>query len=158
MRPIADQDPHRYSLALQGALLGGSNPVQHVDFVGPPSRGGAEPERSLAQARDEAEIVGAEHRTRLASRGALEQPPGEHAVGGVHIALLRKRDVRRLVVGAFHEPDGGREREQRLEVGRRAAQVGLQAHADARVGGADCLEQLQRRVHIAGLLHVDPEK
>ena len=164
MRPVTDQDPHRHALVLERALLGGADAVQHVYLVRPPSpprppsRGGAEPEGPLAQTRDEMEIVGAEHGTRLALGGALEQPPGEHGVGGVHIALFRKRHVRRLVVGALHEPDGGREREQCLQVGRRAAQVGLQAYADTRVGGANGLEQLQRCVHVARLLHVDPEK
>src|SRR5205809_758058 len=86
----------------------------------------------------------------------IRRSPGQHGVGGVHIARFRKRDVRRLVVGALHEPDGGREREQCRQDGRRAAQVGLQACADSRVGGANRLEQLQRRVHVARLLHVDP--
>src|SRR6266516_6079963 len=112
MRPVADQHPHRYPLALERTLLGGADAVQHVYLVG--ARRRAEPEGPLAQPRDEAEVVSAEHRTRPAARGALEQPPGEHGIGGVHIALFRQRYVRRFVVGALHEADGGREREQGL--------------------------------------------
>src|SRR5712691_11295108 len=158
MRPVADQDTHRYPLALERALRGGADAVQHVHLVGAPSRCDAERQGPLAQTRDEAEIVCTEHRTRLTLGGALEQPPGEHGVGGVHIALSRQRHVRRLVVGALYQSDGGREREQGLQVGRRAAQVGLQTYADPLMGGADGLEQLQGWVHIAGLLHIDPQK
>src|SRR3989454_8466801 len=45
-----------------------------------------------------------------------------------------------------------------LEIGGRATQVRLEAHADAGVRRPRPAEQLERDVHVTGFLHVDPEK
>src|SRR5712691_2262770 len=145
--PIADQDPHRHALVLERALLGGADAVEHVHFVR--SRRGPDRQGPLAQPCDEADVVRAEYRARLALGGTLEQLPRQHGISGVDVALFRKRHARSLVVGALHEPDRGGERKQCFQVCGRTAQVGLEADTDARVGGAHGLEQLERCVHIA---------
>src|SRR3989454_7200009 len=45
-----------------------------------------------------------------------------------------------------------------LEIGGRATEVRLEAHADAGVRRPRPAEQLERDVHVAGFFHVDPEK
>jgi len=102
------------------------------------------------------QVMGAEHRVRALPRRMLQQPRGQREVARVHVALAREGDGRRLGVRTLHEPDRGGERQQALQIRRRAAEVGLQAQAHVIPLGARPLKQLEGGVHVARLLHVDP--
>ena len=66
------------------------------------------------------------------------------------------RDVRWFEVGALHEPDVQPVRDQPLEVGGRAKEVGLQDDADVVVSVvAQALVEVERRRDARALLHVD---
>src|SRR5689334_8034874 len=77
-----------------------------------------------------------------------QRPPGQREVARVHVRLARKRELGRLVVRALHQPDSGAGGEQRLQVAGGAAQVGLEAYADAAVALARPADEAQRRVHV----------
>src|SRR5206468_1705222 len=81
----------------------------------------------------------------------------EREVIGVDVALARERDLGRLAVGPFHEADAGAGGKQPFHVRRGAEQVRLHADADVGVLGAHAPGQVERRVDVARLLHVDPQ-
>ena len=77
----------------------------------------------------------------------------------VHVGLRRVGDLRRLEVGALHEAEIRREREQLGEVALRADEVRLEHGADAVVTRlAQPPVDPERRVDDARLLHVDPHE
>jgi hypothetical protein len=74
------------------------------------------------------------------------------------VGLSGKRDVWRLEIRAFHQPDGRSQRQERLEVFLRAMQVRLNRDTDGRGTLARALEQVERAIDIRRALHVDPHE
>ena len=104
-------------------------------------------DQRLVVRRDRGEASGRER--------ALDQP----RVGRVDVLLLGVRDRLRLEVGALDEAEVRLELEQRLEIGRRAVEVGLQHRADVLVALlAEAAVDAQRRVDVERLLHVEPDE
>src|SRR6185312_260765 len=87
-----------------------------------------------------------------------EQTIAERVIRVVGVLLLWVRDVGRFAIGALHQADGRREWHERLEVGRRPSQVGLQTEADALVARARVAKQRERGIDVPGLFDVDPEE
>ena len=94
---------------------------------------------------------------RVAATGGLEQQERQAHEAGIDFRTIRECNLGRLRVCALHEPNGGVERQQRCDVGLRAAQVRLQTHADVRVIGAHAPVDVERRIDERALLHVDPD-
>ena len=94
----------------------------------------------------------------LAGSRLRQHQDRQRLVGAIHLAPLPKRDGGVLVVGPLDEADGGMERQQPMEVGGRAAQVGLQAEAHVGVLGLEPLVHGDRCFGVGAALHVDPER
>jgi len=71
------------------------------------------------------------------------------------VILVRHR--RRLPIGALDQADPGPERQQLLHVARRAAQVGLEAETNRLVVAAQPPVEVDGRVRLRAVLHVQPE-
>ena len=76
----------------------------------------------------------------------------------VDLGLLSVRDVGRFEICTFDETDRRTERQQRLDITRRAIQIGLKRDANLRRPRARAPEQLQRRIDAGRALHVDPHE
>ena len=83
---------------------------------------------------------------------------GQHQKVVVDISLLRHRDIGTLAIGAFHETHAAAKRKERVEIAGGAIQVRLQAHADIGEGTQRLAIDLERRVDVGMLLHVDPDE
>src|SRR5829696_2218977 len=92
-------------------------------------------------------------------RARLNHPRHESRVRGVDVDLARHRHLRRLEVRALYDPQVRVQRQERLEVARRAVQVRLEDGPDVVEA---CLAQppvrAQRRVDVPRLLHVDADE
>ncbi len=75
----------------------------------------------------------------------------------VDVAPASERDRGRLGVRALDQPEGAGLGQQHLEVIGRAVEVGLDAEADVRVGGAHLAVQVDRGLRVGASLHVDPD-
>ena len=73
-------------------------------------------------------------------------------------SLRRKAIVGVLVVGALDQADGRLERQQGVDIGRGAAQVGLQADADVRVPLLEGPIQVEGGIGVGAPLHVEPQQ
>src|SRR5436309_6909499 len=80
-------------------------------------------------------------------------PPPPRATLFPYTTLFRS-----LAVRALHEADARAGGEQPLQVLRGPEEVGLHADADVGVPGPHAAGQVERRVHVARLLHVDPDE
>ena len=114
--------------------------------------------RALADPGDQREIVSPEDGPPTPAGGLLKESIREHDVAPVHVALARERDAGRLVVRALHEADRRSQGQQPHHVVWGAAQIRLQAYPDVVVLGPRAPEQSECDVHVARLLHIDPEK
>src|SRR2546425_220666 len=72
-------------------------------------------------------------------------------------AAVGKRPVRRFLVRALHETNGGAQGNETPEVLGRAVEVRLQAHADVRIGRPRATVKRERRVNVIAGFHVDPD-
>ena len=78
------------------------------------------------------DVVGRDVQQRAGlARIGRQQPRAQLEVVRVHVRLLRKRDVRRLEIRAFDDPDRRAERDQRFDVLFGAIEICLQRDADA---------------------------
>ena len=98
-----------------------------------------------------------EQRLRALPRRFAEQLLGQLAVGVVDVPFPWKGELGRLIVGPFHQPDRGRNRQQALDIFGRPAEIRLQADPDVRPFALGAAVYLESRVDVARLLHVDPE-
>src|SRR5258707_7946493 len=157
VRAVADEHAHGPAVAYQALLLGARDAGEEMELG---RRLGKAAGRRLREDRiDERAVVRPEHVAGGRSRGrGLEQALREREVARVHIRLARERAIGRLVVRALDQPDAGPGGPQRLEVGRGAAQVGLEAHAHPAVPRAGAADETQGGLRVRGLLHVDPDE
>ena len=87
-----------------------------------------------------------------------QQHSGEAKEVAVHVRFSREGDIRRLPVGSLHQADGRGEGEELLQVRFGAAEVGLEAEAEAAPVLAHGPEDFQGAVHVGRGLHVHPDQ
>ena len=101
-----------------------------------------------------------EHEPLVVGRDADERAAREHLAEAVHVVPvddvgLPPRDRARLDVDPLAEPEVRADGQQRVDVARRAPQVGLQHDADVVVVAAERLVDVDGAIGVRRVLHVD---
>ena len=146
---------HPVARLRQAVLLVGPDAVQHLDREVVPldaRRGDAR-----GDLLDEGDVVGPESQPDRPPATVEQESHGERGVVRVDLALVAVGDGGGFVVGALDEADGGIEREEAFDVGRRTPEIRLEADAGVRLGRAQPLVDLDRGVRVGAALHVDPQ-
>ena len=151
--PYGRRDEHLVALRRDRALEPRPDAVEHLELE--PVAGDLLARRERLHLPDERLVVRGDGDVRALAQAALHQ----RDVRTIHVSLVGERDRVGLEVRTLDDAEVGSAREEALEVGGRAVEVGLKHGAHAVVPRvAEALEETERQVDVLRLLHVDADE